>query len=448
MADITDPDLINLNTEITLDFDNLLFELHPDQGNLALSNYDGVTGQALYSWFKEEWKNNNTAIGYEFPIETITTEQFEFINNWEPANDVTRKLIKKAGWVEKDLNGNIKQLWVGIQSQGNINDLSQPYYTILSGSDGTAIVPFVNTGLINEPVKIKADVGYGDFDSTASLGIYIRERGQTYAYASNVGSGYGNLTNRLYIFALSTATDSKITATDNDITTTTPYTLIDVTYYDTPQVRSIGGVNYNFNTIVDGSSATAEQIYEKIQYLLRLEDDIDSGAGIVTGTITPTLLEFVGDNLYTSQGVYVDNFNASDTNRLFFRDNEFIDTFRQFPFTSALTLTFSNTLQNDNEAIYKVFSSDTFNTTNATIVTDANGDDMSGSIDGATSITHSFPYDEYSANGHTPGSDLNITVIALGLTGAQYIKSEGTIERSTTNQVALVSQQERVYENL
>lgn len=39
-----------------------------------------------------------------------------------------------------------------------------------------------------------------------------------------------------------------------------------------------GGSSYNFRKIINGNSATLEQIYTKIQYLLRQNSDIDSGA--------------------------------------------------------------------------------------------------------------------------------------------------------------------------
>lgn len=54
--------------------------------------------------------------------------------------------------------------------------------------------------------------------------------------------------------------------------------------------REIGGSYYAYNIIVAGNSAVAEDIYTKVQYLLRQNSDIDAGAGTQTGKITQTLM--------------------------------------------------------------------------------------------------------------------------------------------------------------
>jgi hypothetical protein len=59
----------------------------------------GVSGQALYSFLKDQWKTNATYIKYPFPMEAITPEQFEFINDWEPADDATRHWCCFSGFL-------------------------------------------------------------------------------------------------------------------------------------------------------------------------------------------------------------------------------------------------------------------------------------------------------------------------------------------------------------
>ena len=75
MALITDPDDLNQNTEITIDTSAKTITLAV-AGNLS---NDGVYGQALYSFLKEEWKNDSSLIPYPFPMVSITPEQFEFV---------------------------------------------------------------------------------------------------------------------------------------------------------------------------------------------------------------------------------------------------------------------------------------------------------------------------------------------------------------------------------
>lgn len=82
----------------------------------------------------------------------------------------------------------------------------------------------------------------------------------------------------------------------------------------------------------------------------------------------------------------------------------------------------------------------------AVITKDASGTPMADLVPGA-SVTHTFDYDGNTQGGRTPGTDAGITVVALGLTGAQYVRAVGTIQRSTSNVVTLVAPLERTYAN-
>ena len=70
-------------------------------------NNDGVTHQALYSFLKEEWKNDTKSkdlIAYPFPLIAITPEQFEWRFGWSPADDSSRSLLRTGGWREFDID--------------------------------------------------------------------------------------------------------------------------------------------------------------------------------------------------------------------------------------------------------------------------------------------------------------------------------------------------------
>jgi hypothetical protein len=110
--------------------------------------------------------------------------------------------------------------------------------------------------------------------------------------------------------------------------------------------------------------ATAEEIYEKIQYLLRQAADIDDTDQTVTGKTADALLRFVGDTLEAGQsipsnpngggsGVVIVGFDANDTNRLVFFDNTAVT--RTYPFVAAGTLQFSQTLVDDSSGQYWLF---------------------------------------------------------------------------------------------
>lgn len=208
--------------------------------------------------------------------------------------------------------------------------------------------------------------------------------------------------------------------------------------------------------------ATAEEIYTKVQYLLRQNSDVDATDQTVTGKTASELLHFVGDTLLAGRdaptnpngggtGVYIAGFDISDTNRLTFYDN--LGTARTFPFVASLTINFGSNLSLDASAKYWVYfstlpgASNDFGESGALIVDDNAGVDMAGNVSGASSITKSFNYDGNAQGGRTPGTDAAITVVGIGLVTGQYVRATGTISRSTSNSVSLVAALERNYEN-
>ena len=134
--------------QLLIDYDDRKFALTaPKYGSIGsgsttlvgFGGTGGVTGQALYSKFKQIWKEDNIAVKFPFPMEAITPESFEFINGWEPDDTteldyfttqgisttaaITRKLIKDCGWAERTTvaDGNkIKRKYFGIITLGEI----------------------------------------------------------------------------------------------------------------------------------------------------------------------------------------------------------------------------------------------------------------------------------------------------------------------------------------
>lgn len=69
--------------------------------------------------------------------------------------------------------------------------------------------------------------------------------------------------------------DLKIQTVDGNMTNA-PYSGITVTYFGSDQSKTIGAGSYPFRVVVEGNGATLEQIYTKVQYLLRQATDIDA----------------------------------------------------------------------------------------------------------------------------------------------------------------------------
>ena len=122
--------------------------------------------------------------------------------------------------------------------------------------------------------------------------------------------------------------------------------------------------------------ATQQQIYEKVQYLLRQAADIDTTDQTVNGKTADELINFVastdvrfGEGIPTNpngggSGVIVEGFSANDTNNLFFFDNT--GTSRNYPFVAAGNNNFNANLVNDSAPYYWMF----FDYTTRTNLTD------------------------------------------------------------------------------
>lgn len=456
MALITDPDDLNQGTEV--DFNAVTGTITLNiAGNLSA---DGVTLKALYSFAKEEWRTDANLIKYPFPFTPITDEFFELKDGWDFAATASENLIRRSGWNVRNGSGNVIKHFAGLAILGAESD-DQIYYQLVGD---TAPTDFVYAGNTAEAIQViddpNGDGNYVDgFDKSANITVFNREQGQLYSQGSTTANGESSLlAPKLFSLTLNTGLDLKVTESDANIDANAPYTGMSITYHDSAQVRSIGGTNRNFGIIIDGNSGTAEQIYEFVQRQLRLNADIDADADTAIGKLSDQMLRFVGDNLETlnatnpdggGSGVYIDNFQSADTNRISFRDNT--ETVRTFPFVSVVTLTFNANLQADGSAIYRVFFTDAngnaFGSSDAILVDDNSGSDVAGNISGASTVTFDFDYDGNVQGGRTAGTDADITVVGIGLDTGQYVVATGTILRSTANAVSLVAPLERNYEN-
>lgn len=514
MALITDPDSLNAGTELTINTSTYKIGLVVT-GNLS---NDGVTLKCLYSKLKELWKSNATYIKHPFPMTPITDEQFEVKDGWDFLNLTTKQLIRTGGWALKSVAGATQEEWAGIITLGSIGGFSSPnngdhrvYYQQSNGGTATNVVLF---GPVNQAVQVYGDGTHGNIDYRNYMKIFVRKQGFSYGYSDLAQIGVSALTYQVYRFPLSNTSDAKITHTDVQIDANSdnnpdvaPYDNMSLTWYASDQERTIGTTPYQFRVVIDanvfgvGNNPSAEQIYEFIQWTLRRPTgtDIDDGAGSRVGDVTRELLRFVGDSLYTlydsSDGaVYIDDFNAQDTNRLYFGVNATTNV--QFPYTAAGTINFNSNLTTaDAAAIFRMFFTSIkdgkYGSDNAVIVKRADGttDIKSDNIVSAPTYTFDFGYDNntqadwvaattyaigdqfrspetppkwYQVNtGYTSGGSFgatdttnasqidgpDVTVVALGTKDAQYVSTTGKIQRSTSNVFTLVAPLERNYTN-
>lgn len=377
MAKIVDPDQLNQGTEVVYDRDAKTIQLLV-AGNLddtAPGRSSGVTGQAVYSFSKEEWLSDATLNELRFPFDPIFEQKLILVNGWKWADAQTRDLLRDVGWQEID-----GARYAGLQTLGNFDALAdQAYYQQVFGFDSTAdasVQNFDKNGEVNEAVNIFGPGGTPDF--TGFLKVFLREQGKTYDQGELVADqALSAIDFRFYGVPLTNAADLNITESDANIDSNTPYTGMTIDYlqgvgfttwtnstvypanavvrdgldgrwYFTPGGGTSNGTGtaddtgitdwesyagelqiganwYAFNRIIDGNGGTAVQIYEWAQRQLRLASDINddtlgspnqNGSGAQFGRIANELAFFVGDVLNSAPGVAITNFDANDTNNM------------------------------------------------------------------------------------------------------------------------------------
>lgn len=444
---------LNVGTELTVDESAKTFTLNV-AGNLVAK--DGVTIQALYSKFVELW----ATASYQdspFPMYAIDalSGQFQFgtdgatFSGWKPATDATRQMLRDGGWSEYNSAGVLARQYAGIVGLGSVSAGAQLYY---QRANADAPANFTFTDQCNEGIQVlgnvAADATTTTFDKRAYFKGFVREQGKKYkdsvlADTGKTGTG-ANIVNLL----LSNEDDLKIQAADGAMSGA-PYSGITVAYFSANQSRSIGGTPRNFKIIISGNGATLEQIYTKVQYLLRQNADINVGgtAGVVTGKTAAALLAFVGDSLETAQSVYIDNVQAADSNRVTFKDDG--GTNRVNPYTAAGTITFNAPLIGAGSSYRLMFTAppgagNDFGEAGAVTVNNAAGVPITGSI-GAASIAFDYDYDGNVQAGFTAGTDRTVTLVGIKPGGGKYVAATGMLTRSKSIALSLVAEADRVY---
>ena len=218
---------------------------------------DGVTMQAIYSYSKEEWKDDSIAadeyipsdnisnegnlateqyvndlIRFEFPIEAITSEQFEIGGGashdaWTWFNDYSRKKVRTGGWADKNVvNTADLERYTGIITLGNVDSDTQVYYQQLHVVNTP--VDFTFLGVVNEPIRIWLDTdqnGTADTneDKTTFLKLFARKKARTYAGSQISDIGVSTIQTIVNRFPLAHATDAAIVETDGAILGKAPW---------------------------------------------------------------------------------------------------------------------------------------------------------------------------------------------------------------------------------
>ncbi len=459
MAKITSKASLNVGTELTIDEPGRIITLNV-AGNLVAK--DGVTWQALYSKLVDLWATA-TYQDSPFPCYAIDALSGQFqigtdgstYSGWkfsDTDSNATRNMLRDGGWSEYSAAGALLQQFSGFVGLGAVNSGAQPYYH-LGATDAPVDFPFADQ--FNVGVKVFGDATHGNFDKRTYAKTFCREYGKKFKSSVLADTGATATGANKQNFLISNEDDLKILgllgavqATGDTAMAGAPYSGITVAYYTANQSRTINSVSCNFKTIIEGNGATLEQIYAKVQYLLRQGTDINTGgtAGSKIGKIQSDLLAFVGDTLVTSNSVYIDNIQTADSNRIEFYDDG--GTKRTNPYTAAGTISFNSVLVGAGSAYRLMYSApagagNDYGEAGAITVKNAAGVDIAGTIS-AASINFDFDYDNSTAGG-TAGTDKAVTLIGIKPGTGKFAVATGTLTRSKTIALSLVAEADRVY---
>lgn len=454
MPKLTSKGQLNVGTEILVDESAKTIRL-VQAGNLIAK--DGVTLQAVYSKLVDLW----ATAAYQdspFPMYAIDALSGQFqigtdgatFSGWNWFDDTTRNMLRDGGWSEFSAAGVETAQYVGAVGLGAINTGAQPYYH-LAPTDPAVNFPFDDQ--FNVGVKVKDNVS---LDKRAYFKAFVREYGKKFKSSVLADTGSTGTGPFKQNFLVSNEDDLKLTtllgtnqATADAAMSTGVYAGITVAYYTANQSRTIAGVSRNFKIIIEGNGGTLEQIYAKVQYLLRQATDINTGgtAGSKIGKIQDELLRFVGDTLVTSQSVYIDDVLPADSNRIEFYDDT--NTLRTNPYTAAGTITFNAPLVGSGSS-YRLFfktppgAGNDYGEAGAVTVNDASGTPIAGTIS-AGSIQFTYDYDGNTQGGFAGGTDRDVVLVGIRPGSGKYVSAEGTLTRSKAIALSLVAEADRVY---
>jgi hypothetical protein len=456
MAKITSKASLNVGTELTVDETTKKITLNAT-GNLVAK--DGVTWQALYSKLVDLWATS-TYQDSPFPVYAIDALSGQFqigtdgatYSGWTFFNDATRQMLRDGGWSEYNSAGVLARQYAGIVGLGTVSSGAQLYWQKTASGAPTN---FTFTDQCNEGIQVygdaAADVSTTTFNDRTFFKGFVRVYQKKYKDSVLADTGKSATGAYLVNLLLSNEDDLKIIANNDgtDMTASSPYSGVTVSYYTANQTRSIAGANRNFKIIINNSlGATLEQIYTKVQYLLRQNSDINTGgtAGTITGKTAAALLNFVGDSLETTTSVFIDNVLSADSNRVVFKDDGGVN--RTNPYTAAGTINFNAPLVGAGSSYRLMFTAppgagNDYGEAGAVTVQNASAADITGAISSAQ-IAFTFDYDNDTLGG-TAGTDKAVTLVGIRPGSGKFVAATGLLTRSKTIALSLVAEQDRVY---
>ena len=433
---IIDPDNLVVGTNISFNLPARTFDFIASVDGSTTGGLiakDGVDTNALWSKFIDLWATP-TYKPYPYPMNKVDNRsgQYAFgrdpggnFNGWKPGTDATRQMLRNGGWSEYSNAGVLNRVYFGSVLQGSVSSGAQMYYQ--KTSDGAA-VNYTFTDLPNEAIQVFGDASNGNFDNRIFFKSFAREYGYTYDDVSLIDISETATGAYKLPFGINTSADLDIKANDATVIAGLPYTAITIEYDTAVTNHTIGAGSYPFKKQITHSNASIQEIYTKMQYLLRQGTDINTGGtgGTIIGKTADLVCWFVGPTMY-SRAFFIPT--AADLNNVVFIDDN--GTERVFPYASAGTLSFNTPLVGGYYTMFYTTTpgGDDFGEGTAVVVKDKDGIDISGTISGA-SIAFTFDFSSNTQGGYAGSTNRPVT-LAWGNPGsAKPGISTGTITQS------------------
>jgi hypothetical protein len=227
---------------------------------------------------------------------------------------------------------------------------------------------------------------------------------------------------------------------------------------------------FSYNWRLFGNNGTLANCFQWLQKQLRrgfatnLDDsdfrtlsDISTASGVFRGDVADLLMNFASPN-GTTLNLFIDDLNANEKNNVTFED--VLGVGRNFAFLAIISISVNaNIVDDDDTKLVVFFTNDDagdntgrdYGTDEAIIVKDTSDNDMIAGV--AADITTSpvdfeFDFDNNTQRGSaSAGENAPVTIVAIGLNTAQYVSTNGTVTRQSTNTFSLVSALERNFSN-
>ena len=179
---ITDPDNIIEGDDVTTNTTTRRITINAGTGTNIPAAADGIAEQAIYSWYKEEWKDVANRSRYPFLFDAVTPEQMEMRKGWQHSSTTSEKAVRTGGfrYIDTDSGNKLIKEFMGAVSLGTFEDTATDtaYYTL--GDDPTdtgAAIDFDFPGPVNEPILVYENLGNPDTCNFATSNTITRATG-------------------------------------------------------------------------------------------------------------------------------------------------------------------------------------------------------------------------------------------------------------------------------